>query len=109
MVSLATFKEIALSFPDAEELPHFEKASFRYKKKIFATLASETHIACIKLSEMEQSLFCAFDKTVIYPVNNKWGKQGWTLVNLKKIKKETLIDALTASYNEVVNKKKSKK
>jgi hypothetical protein len=41
----------------------------------------------VKLSVIDQSVFCAFDKTIIYPVNNKWGKQGWTLVELKKIKK----------------------
>jgi len=35
MVSTATFRKMALSFPDAEELPHFHLASFRIKKNIF--------------------------------------------------------------------------
>jgi predicted DNA-binding protein (MmcQ/YjbR family) len=38
MLSIKKFRQIALSFPGTEELPHFEKTSFRVKKKIFATL-----------------------------------------------------------------------
>ncbi len=32
MVTLETFRKIALSFPEATEEPHFEKTSFRVKK-----------------------------------------------------------------------------
>jgi predicted DNA-binding protein (MmcQ/YjbR family) len=105
MVNSNTFKQLALSFPGVEEQPHFEKASFRVKKKIFATLATDSQLVCVKLSEVDQSVFCAFDKTIIYPVNNKWGKQGWTLVELKKIPKEMLVDILTTAYNQVSTKK----
>jgi len=46
MVSIETFRQLALSFPDAEELPHLEKASFRIRKKIFATLDVKNNRAC---------------------------------------------------------------
>jgi len=105
MVNVKTFKELALSFAGVEEQPHFEKSSFRVKKKIFATHAPETHIVCVKLSEIDQSVFCAFDKTIIYPVDNKWGKQGWTLVDLKKVRKDMLKDILSTAYNSVGSKK----
>jgi predicted DNA-binding protein (MmcQ/YjbR family) len=108
MVDEKTFKQLALSFPGAEEQPHFEKTSFRVKKKIFATHTADSHIICVKLSEIDQSVFCAFDKTIIYPVDNKWGKQGWTLVDLKKIRKEMLVDVITTAYNEVSKKAGSK-
>jgi predicted DNA-binding protein (MmcQ/YjbR family) len=101
MVSLDTFKELALALPGATQAPHFEKDSFRVKKKIFATLTPGKHLGCVKLSEVDQSVFCAYDKTVIYPVDNKWGKQGWTLVNLKKVRKDMLKDLLTTAYNHV--------
>jgi hypothetical protein len=103
MVDIKTFKQLALSFSGAEEQPHFEKASFRVKKKIFATHAADSHIICVKITEVDQSVFCAFDKTIIYPVNNKWGKQGWTLVDLKKVRKDMLKDILTTAYNGVVS------
>lgn len=95
-----------MTFPAVTEQPHFEKTSFRVNKKIFATLAEEQKTAVIKLPEKEQSVFCAFDPAVLYPVPNKWGKQGWTMINLKTVKTAMLKDALTISYNEVSSTKK---
>jgi len=37
MVTIDSFRKLDLSFPEATEEPHFEKTSFRVKKKIFAT------------------------------------------------------------------------
>ncbi|PQJ10259.1 hypothetical protein CJD36_016370 [Flavipsychrobacter stenotrophus] len=105
MTSIHTFRNIALSLPEAEEQPHFEQTSFRVKKKIFATLNMVENRACLKFSELDQSAFCSFDRDVIYPVPNKWGKQGWTLINLALIKKEMLQDALETAYCTVAPKK----
>jgi predicted DNA-binding protein (MmcQ/YjbR family) len=106
MISVLTLRNIALSFEGAEELPHFEKTSFRVKKKIFATLDLKNNLACLKLSLINQSVFSAFDSSVIYPVPNAWGKQGWTYVDLRKVRKDLLSDALSCAYNEVMQKKK---
>lgn len=101
MVTEKLFRKIALSFPETDEQPHFDKTSFRVAKKIFATLNIKEKRATVKFNEIDQSVFCSFDKTVIYPVPNKWGKHGWTHLNLEKIKEETLTDALTTAYCEV--------
>ena len=105
MVNIESFRKLALSLPDVVEQPHFEKTSFRVNKKIFATLSLENKLACVKLSEIDQSVFCAFDKSIVYPVNNKWGKQGWTYIDLKKVRKDMLADALTTAYHEVQKSK----
>jgi predicted DNA-binding protein (MmcQ/YjbR family) len=105
MVSLDTFRKLALSYPDATEELHFEKTSFRVKKKIFATYDGVKKRACIKLSEIDQNVFSSADKTIIFPVDNKWGKQGWTLIEMSKVRKELFIDALTTAYCEVAPKK----
>jgi hypothetical protein len=105
MVSNKKFQELALSFPEAVELPHFENLSFRVNKKIFATLNGKERRGCLKLSEIDQHVFSSFDKTVIYPVPNKWGKQGWTLIELKKVRKDTLLDALTTAYKSIAPKR----
>ena len=52
---------------------------------------------------MEQSLFCAFDKSIIYPVPNKWGTQGWTMIELNKVPKDTLTDVMFSAYKTVKN------
>ena len=63
-------------------------------------------IAVLMFSPLEQSVFCAFDKTIIYPVPGAWGRQGATIFELSRIKKNMLKDALHVVYNEVLNKKK---
>jgi predicted DNA-binding protein (MmcQ/YjbR family) len=105
MVDVNTFQQLALSFPDAEEQPHFEKTSFRVKNKIFATLDKEKGLACLMLSLIDQSVFCTYDKEIIYPVPNKWGQKGATFVVLDKVKKEMLKDALGQAYNKLTAKK----
>lgn len=101
MVTINKLRTLALSLPETTEEPHFEKTSFRVKKKIFATYDAKNKIACIKLSEIDQHVFSSHDKSIIYPVANKWGKQGWTLIEMEKIKKELFADALTTAYCEV--------
>ena len=107
MVSFETFRNLALSLPEVTEEPHFDKTSFRVKKKIFATCDKEKRLATLKLSEIDQNVFSSIDKTGIYPVPNKWGKQGWTVVELKTIKSDLFTDALTTAYCEVAPKKLS--
>jgi len=107
MVSIDTFRKLALSFPEATEEPHFEKTSFTVKKKIFATFDEAKNRACIKLSEIDQDVFSSTDKTVIFPIPNKWGKQGWTLIEMSKVREELFVDALTTAYCQVAPKKLS--
>jgi len=105
MVSRKIVRELALSFEATTEAPHFNKIAFKVKGKIFVTLNLEHFRACIKLSPVDQDVFCAFDKDIIYPVPNAWGKQGWTLINLKKIRKDMFMDALTSAYCTVAPEK----
>ncbi len=105
MVTLAGFRKLAISFPESVESPHFENASFCVAKKIFATLNERTKQATVKLSEIDQSVFSSVDRTIIYPVPNKWGKQGWTKVELTKIRKDMLKDVLTTAYCNVAPKR----
>jgi hypothetical protein len=105
MVSLEAFRKLALSFPGAHEERHFEKPSFRFKKKIFATLHVPVSRAVLKLTEEDQSVFCAYREGVFFPVHGAWGKQGWTFVDLKKVRKDMLTDALTQAYTIVSSKK----
>lgn len=109
MVSIKKFRELVLAFEEATESPHFEKTSFRVNKKIFATLDEKNAKAVVKLSAIDQSVFCSFDKTIIYPVPGKWGMQGWTIIELNKVKKEMLTDALTTSYCTTAPKKLAEK
>lgn len=106
MVNIENFRKIALSFPDTEELPHFDLTSFRVKKKIFATFHEKHDRAMVKLSPIDQSVFCAYDNNIFFPVPGGWGKGGATFVNMKKVRKDMFKDALSAAYELASTKKK---
>jgi len=105
VITVDTLRKLALSFPEVIEAPHFEKTSFRVNKKIFATYDNTKHQACIKLSEIDQDVFSSFDKSVIFPVDNKWGKLGWTMIDLNIVSDDVFTDALMTAYCEVAPKK----
>jgi predicted DNA-binding protein (MmcQ/YjbR family) len=105
---LDLFRKFALSYPETTEEPHFEKTSFRLRKKIFATYDSMTKMACLKLSEKDQDLFSLFDSNLIFPVPNKWGKQGWTLAKIEDLPEELVKDLLHSAFCQVAPEKLKK-
>ena len=105
MITFDAVRERALSFPEVTEEPHFEKTSFRVRKKIFATYTAEKHLLTVKLSEVDQHVFSAPDRSIIYPVDNKWGLLGWTCIDLNCVHPDLLNDALTTAYCKVAPKK----
>jgi hypothetical protein len=109
MVNIDTAKALALAFDEAVELPHFHLTSFRVKKKIFATLDTENRRFCIRLSPVDQSVFCSFDRSIVYPVPNKWGLNGATFIELQKVSKKMFKDALTVAYCTIAPKNLAKK
>lgn len=98
MVSIEQARKAALSLPGTEEKPHFHLVSFRVKNKIFATIHADKNYLMVKLTAVDQSVFCSFNKEVIFPVPGGWGRQGATFVNLKKVKKAMFLDALTTAW-----------
>lgn len=99
MVSVNTFRKIALALPDTVEQPHFEKLAFKAgKKRIYCTLSEKQGTAALRLSEVDQSVYSDIDPAMIYPVPNKWAKQGWTVVSLKRIPLTLLKEVLRKAY-----------
>jgi hypothetical protein len=105
MITNATFIKLASSFPYAKQEDFKTIKRFKIKGKIFATLNAAQNRATLKLSEIDQDVFCSFDLNIIYAVPNKWGKYGWTHLNLKQIETGLCLDALEMAYNNVsINK-----
>ncbi|HVX51087.1 MAG TPA: MmcQ/YjbR family DNA-binding protein [Chitinophagaceae bacterium] len=74
--TIEAFRKLALSLPQAEEKAHFDLPSFRVGNKIFATIHAKPGRVMIKLSPVDQSVFCRADTIAIYPVPGYWGKGG---------------------------------
>jgi predicted DNA-binding protein (MmcQ/YjbR family) len=100
MISFQELQSFALSLPETTEEPHFDRTSFRVKKKIFATYNTADNSANIMLSPLQQDLFCSFNKEAIHPVRNKWGLNGATQFHLEKAPKEMLFDAVKEAYRK---------
>lgn len=109
MVKIEDVGTFALSFDYTDEHPHFEIVSFRVKKKVFLTLNKKENRVCIKLNLIDQDVFCKVNKGTIYPVPNTWGKHGWTLIDLKTVKKIIFKDAVTCAYCNVAPAKIAEK
>ncbi len=104
MVTIEAARKLALAFEGATEQPHFEKLSFRIKKKIFLTLDVNKNQAVVKLTLEDQSLFSSHDEKIIYPVKGGWGKMGYTVVDLNSVSKKLFSEILKTSYNTVSKK-----
>ncbi|HJW16557.1 MAG TPA: MmcQ/YjbR family DNA-binding protein [Flavisolibacter sp.] len=98
MVSINSFRKMALAFEQVEEKPHFNKASFRVKGKIIATLDSKEMKASLRLTEADQSVYCLIKPQIAVPATGAWGKQGWTVIDIQKAPKIILKEALTKAY-----------
>ena len=105
VITTNEFRKLALSFPETVELPHFDRTSFRFNKKIFATLQTTNEIAMLKLSDENQSLYCSIDKSAIYPVPNKWGEKGATTAILEQLSREEVQSLIDLAYAHAVSKK----
>jgi len=105
MAAMEDIRTLTLALPEAEEKPHFDMPSFRVRNKIFATLHVKDNRAMIKLSLIDQSVFCKIDKNAIYPVPGTWGAGGATFFEWKKVKKAVLKDALTQAWLRIAPKK----
>lgn len=109
MITPATVRQIALSFDETVEKPHFERTSFRVRNKIFATMDVKQKLVVVMLSEIDQSVFVDYNSKVFYPVPGTWGRKGATIIELKKVRKSMLLDALTTAYCKVAPKKLAEK
>ena len=99
MITPDEVKSMALSFKGADEKPHFERTAFTVNKKIFATLSLKDATLNLKFTPQVQFIFCPPESDIIFPVDNAWGRQGWTTVNLKKANKKLVKSALEEAYN----------
>jgi hypothetical protein len=104
LISIPDFTRQAMSLAEAVEQPHFEKTSFRVRKKIFATLDAKAYLACILLTPVDQSIYVDADPGPVYPVPNKWGLKGATYVELKKANKRIVKAMLISAYCAVAPK-----
>lgn len=98
MANKIVFREIINGLEGTVEQLHFEEQSIRIHKKIYLTVHEELGIGTVKLTEIQQSIYTLINNDWIYPEPNKWGKQGWTNINLRKIDALLLKEIIILSF-----------
>lgn len=94
------FRELALSFPEAEEREHMDHPDFRVGGKIFATLWPNDAKGVVMLSPKEQAVFMESKPKVFSPVKGGWGRQGATEVHLPAATVKVTREALTCAWRK---------
>ncbi len=103
MTDAADFRRIALSFDGATEYPHFDRRAFK-ARVTFATLAPDERTANIKLAPDEQALKCAVAPEAFLPLDNAWGRRGWTRALLEALTETELHAALELAWRRAAAK-----
>jgi hypothetical protein len=104
-MTIAEFRRIALSLPEAVESAHQDHPDFRVSGKIFATLGyPDKSWGMVKLFPDQQQLFMKAEPKVFVPAKGAWGRRGSTCVNLKNARKQTVQKALQAAWQDAALK-----
>lgn len=103
MITPDELRQFALSLPEAEEKPHFERTSFRVRNKIFATLSEDETEAVLKLTIEEQTALVAAEPETFFLVG--WNSQGWMGVRLGQVEAEEMRQLLISSWRNIAPKR----
>lgn len=99
MVTNRQVRDMALALPGASEQDHWGKPSFRVGKKIFATLHSADRRAVLKFAIPDQQALVAMAPE-IYSTGG-WAHQGWTMIDLRKVRKTRFGEQLELAWRQV--------
>lgn len=98
-MTVADFRALALSLPEAAESSHMDHPDFRVRGKIFATLGyPTTEWGVVKLTPQQQQHYAGAAPDVFVPVKGAWGKRGATSVYLRAARKTDVRKALVAAW-----------
>jgi hypothetical protein len=104
MATAKDLRRIALSLQGTTEAPHFDRTAFKVART-YATLAPDGRSANFKFTPDEQALKCTVAADAFSPIQNAWGKQGWTSADLAKLSVAELRHALQTAWAHAQAKK----
>lgn len=108
MAEAADLRRMALALPETTEAAHFDRAAFKVDR-IYVTLAGDGLTANIKFTPEEQDFKCLSAPDVFAPLDNAWGLQGWTQIDLAAASLADLQFALAAAYKHAASKPKRRR
>lgn len=107
MATAADLRDLALALDGTISAPHFDRTAFKVAR-IYATLAADGLSVNLKFAPEEQEQHCERHPDAFTPVDNAWGRQGWTTVWLQEIRPRDLKAALLVAWQHAQPKPKSR-
>ncbi len=99
------FRQLALSFPEAEERSHMDHPDFRVGGKIFATIAPDGKKGMVKLTPEQQAVLTRAEPAMFEPATGGWGRNGSTMMTFANTDESTARQALAAAWKNTAPKK----
>lgn len=107
MTTSSEFRAIALALDGTTEAPHFDRRAFKVLRT-YATLAPDGLTANLKFTPDEQEFKAMLAPEAFVPIDNGWGRQGWTTTVLAELSAKELKAALEMAYAHALPKAKTK-
>lgn len=99
------FRRIALGLEGVVESAHHGHPDFRVGGRIFATLGyPDRKYGMVNLMPDQQRFWVEVHPDGFVPVKGKWGEQGSTTVRLDAVDEETLGEALTLAWQNIIQR-----
>lgn len=108
MATAADLRRIALSLEGTTEAPHFERTAFKVAR-IYATVPPDGNTANFNFTPDQQALKCTALAEAFTPIDNAWGRQGWTVASLAKLTEADLRSALETAWGNALKKPRAKR
>jgi hypothetical protein len=105
MATAKDLRRLALELEGTSEAPHFDRAAFKVAR-IYVTLAADGKTANFKFAPDEQEFACMMAPGAFAPIDNAWGRHGWTAATLSKLSLPELEKALKTAWVHAVSKKR---
>jgi hypothetical protein len=102
-------RRLALSLPEASEVPHFNRQAFRTPRKMFATLDEAARDLNLMFDPDLRDFYCEQAPQAFAPVPGGWGRKGATCCRLDDVDEPTLLSALTSAHRLAAPKPKARK
>lgn len=90
-------RRLALALAGTSEHSHFDRTAFKVAR-IYVTLAADERSANFKFTPDEQEFKCMMMPDAFAPIDNAWGRQGWTVGTLAKLSTPELEAALEMAW-----------
>jgi hypothetical protein len=104
MITAREVRTLALSLPEVREEPHFDRASFRVRGKIFATIAPDGKSGMLKLDLDAHEALLAAEPETFFSFGG-FSRNGATGVRFPRVKKQVFRELLGEAWRNVAPKR----